>query len=133
MTDIVGLFIMAACGATLYKQGVGIESAEQAAQALAPLAGKYASILFAVGLANASLFSACILPLATAYYICEAMGWEAGLDKTFRDAPQFMGLYTAFLVIGSPLLLLPGAPLLRLISASHVTPLITPPVLPPCL
>jgi Mn2+/Fe2+ NRAMP family transporter len=120
MTDIVGLFIMVACGATLYKQGVGIESAEQAAQALAPLAGKYASILFAVGLANASLFSACILPLATAYYICEAMGWEAGVDKTFRDAPQFMGLYTAFLVIGSLIVMVPGAPLIRIMWASQV-------------
>ena len=120
MTDIVGLFIMVACGATLYKQGVGIESAEQAAQALAPLAGKYASILFAVGLANASLFSACILPLATAYYICEAMGWEAGVDKTLRDAPQFMGLYTAFLVIGSLIVMVPGAPLIRIMWASQV-------------
>src|SRR5438445_11041514 len=120
MTDIVGLFIMVACGATLYKQGVGIESAEQAAQALAPLAGKYASILFAVGLANASLFSACILPLATAYYICEAMGWEAGVDKTLRDAPQFMGLYTAFLVIGSLIVMVPGAPLIRIMWAAQV-------------
>jgi len=120
MTDIVGLFIMVACGATLYTQGVDIESAEQAAQALAPLAGKYASILFAVGLANASLFSACILPLATAYYICEAMGWEAGVDKTLREAPQFMGLYTAFLVIGSLIVMVPGAPLIRIMSASQV-------------
>jgi Mn2+/Fe2+ NRAMP family transporter len=120
MTDIVGLFIMVACGATLYRQGVGIESAEQAAQALAPLAGQYASILFAVGLANASLFSACILPLATAYYICEAMGWEAGVDKTLRDAPQFMGLYTAFLVIGSLIVMVPGAPLIRIMWASQV-------------
>ena len=120
MTDIVGLFIMVACGATLYKQGVGVESAEQAAQALAPLAGQYASILFAVGLANASLFSACILPLATAYYICEAMGWEAGVDKTLRDAPQFMGLYTAFLVIGSLIVMVPGAPLIRIMWASQV-------------
>src|SRR5207253_9024309 len=120
MTDIVGLFIMVACGATLYKQGVGIESAEQAAQALAPLAGKYASILFAVGLANASLFSACILPLATAFYICEAMGWEAGVDKTLREAPQFMGLYTGFIVVGAMIVMIPRVPLIPIMWITQV-------------
>jgi Mn2+/Fe2+ NRAMP family transporter len=120
MTDIVGLCIMVACGATLYTHGVGIESAEQAAQALAPLAGKHASALFALGLANASLFSACILPLATAYYICEAMGWEAGVDKTLREAPQFVGLYTVFLGLGSLIVMVPGAPLIRIMWVSQV-------------
>lgn len=120
MTDIVALFIMVACGATLFKAGIRIESAEQAAMALSPLAGQYASALFAVGLANASLFSACILPLATAYYICEAMGWEAGVDKTLREAPQFVGLYSTLIVIGSLIVLAPGAPLISIMWVSQV-------------
>jgi len=120
MTDIVALFIMVACGATLFKAGIRVESAEQAAMALSPLAGNYASLLFAVGLANASLFSACILPLATAYYICEAMGWEAGVDKTLRDAPQFMGLYSALIVIGALIVMAPGAPLISIMWVSQV-------------
>ncbi len=90
MTDIVAFFIVVACGATPFKARVTIESAEAAAVALAPIAGKYASLLFAIGLANASLFSASILPLAAAYYICEGMGWEAGVNKSFKDAPEFM-------------------------------------------
>ncbi len=120
MTDIVAVFIMVACGATLYRAGQPIDSAEHAAMALAPLAGKYASWLFGLGLANASLFSACILPLATAYYICEAMGWEAGVDKTFREAPQFMGLYTAFIAIGALVVMIPHVPLLAIMWVSQV-------------
>lgn len=120
MTDIVALFIMVACGATLFPAGIRITSAEQAAMALSPLAGQYASWLFALGLANASLFSACILPLAAAYYICEAMGWEAGVDRTLREAPQFMGLYTAFIVIGSLIVLTPAAPLISIMWVSQV-------------
>ena len=120
MTDIVALFIMVACGATLFKAGIRIDSAEQAAMALSPLAGDYASMLFAIGLANASLFSACILPLATAYYICGAMGWEAGVDKTLREAPQFMGLYSALILIGSLIVMIPGAPLISMMWVSQV-------------
>jgi len=120
MTDIVALFIMVACGATLFPAGIRVESAEQAAMALAPLAGRHASALFAIGLANASLFSACILPLATAYYMCEAMGWEAGVDKTWRDAPEFMGLYTAFIVVGAVIVMVPGMPLIPIMWMSQV-------------
>jgi len=112
MTNIIALFIVVACGATLFKAGIIINSAEDAAVSLAPFAGKYASLLFAVGLANASLFSASILPLATAYYICEGMGWEAGVNKTFKDAPQFMWLYTMLIVIGALIVLIPHAPLI---------------------
>ncbi len=120
MTDIVALFIIVACGATLFKFGTRIESAKDAAVALAPIAGKYASVLFAVGLANASLFSASILPLATAYYICEGMGWEAGVNKTFREAPQFMWLYTILIAIGSLIVLFPNAPLIPIMWISQV-------------
>ncbi len=120
MTDIVAFFIIVACGATLFKAGIQIESAKDAAAALAPIAGKYASVLFAIGLANASLFSASILPLATAYYICEGMGWEAGVSKTFKDAPQFMWLYTILIAIGSLIVLIPNAPLIAIMWISQV-------------
>lgn len=120
LTDIVALFIIVACGATLFPAGIKIESAKDAAVALAPLAGKYASILFAIGLANASLFSASILPLATAYYICEGMGWESGVNKTFKEAPQFMWLYTILIAIGSLIVLIPNAPLIAIMWISQV-------------
>jgi Mn2+/Fe2+ NRAMP family transporter len=120
MTDIIALFIIVACGATLYKAGIRIESAKDAAISLAPIAGKYASVLFAVGLANASLFSASILPLATAYYICEGMGWESGVNKTFKDAPQFMWLYTFLIAIGALIVLFPNAPLIPIMWISQV-------------
>lgn len=120
MTDIIALFIIVACGATLYKAGIHIENASDAAVALKPIAGKYASILFAIGLANASLFSASILPLATAYYICEGMGFEAGINKTFKEAPIFMSLYTAFIVIGALIVLFPGIPLIAVMWISQI-------------
>jgi NRAMP (natural resistance-associated macrophage protein)-like metal ion transporter len=120
MTDIVALFIIVACGATLYTAGIKIESAQDAAMALAPIAGKYASILFAIGLANASIFSASILPLATAYYICEGMGWESGVSKDFKDAPQFMWLYTFLIAMGSLIVLIPNAPLISIMWVSQV-------------
>jgi Mn2+/Fe2+ NRAMP family transporter len=120
MTDIVALFIMVACGATLFPAGIRVDSAEQAAMALVPLAGQHASFLFAIGLANASLFSACILPLATAYYMCEAMGWESGVDKSWREAPEFMGLYTAFIAVGALIVLVPGMPLIPIMWISQV-------------
>jgi NRAMP (natural resistance-associated macrophage protein)-like metal ion transporter len=120
MTDVVAFFIIVACGATLFKAGIRIESAKDAAIALGPMAGKYASMLFAIGLANASLFSASILPLATAYYICEAMGWDAGVNKTFKNAPQFMWLYTVFILIGSLIILIPNAPLIPIMLVSQV-------------
>jgi len=120
MTDIVAFFIIVACGATLFPAGIKIDSAKEAAIALAPFAGKYASILFAVGLANASLFSASILPLATAYYICEGMGWESGVNKTFNEAPQFMWLYTILIAAGSLIILIPNAPLIAIMWISQV-------------
>lgn len=120
MTDIIALFIIVACGATLFKTGIRIESAKDAAISLAPIAGKYASVLFAVGLANASLFSASILPLATAYYICEGMGWEAGVNKNFKEAPHFMWLYTILIAIGALIVLFPNAPLIPIMWISQV-------------
>ncbi len=120
MTDFVAFFIIVACGATLFKAGIRIDSADSAAKALAPLAGEHASWLFAIGLANASLFAASILPLATAYYICEGMGWEAGVSKTFKEAPQFMWLYTILIAIGALIVLIPNAPLISIMWISQV-------------
>ena len=120
LTDLVALFIIVACGATLFPAGIRIESAKDAAISLAPIAGKYASILFAVGLANASLFSASILPLATAYYICEGMGWESGVSKSFKEAPQFLWLYTILIAIGALIVLIPNAPLISIMWISQV-------------
>jgi NRAMP (natural resistance-associated macrophage protein)-like metal ion transporter len=117
---VVVFFIMVCCAATLHANGILVKSAEDAAVALAPLAGKYASVLFAIGLANASLFAASILPLSTAYSICEGMGWEAGVSKDFRDAPEFMALYTGLIIAGAGLILIPGAPLIGIMLVSQV-------------
>jgi len=117
---VVVFFIMVACAATLHPTGKEIGNAAEAAAALRPLAGRYASGLFAIGLLNAALFAASILPLSTAYSICEGIGWERGLDRPFRAAPQFYLLYTALIVIGAGIVLLPGAPLLRIMLISQV-------------
>jgi NRAMP (natural resistance-associated macrophage protein)-like metal ion transporter len=119
VTDVVAFFIILACGATIYKAGLHIETAKDAAIALGPLAGKYASALFAFGLFNASLFAASILPLSTAYYVCEAFGWESGIDRRREEAPQFYFLYTALIVLGAGLVLIPGLPLLKLMLLSQ--------------
>jgi Mn2+/Fe2+ NRAMP family transporter len=120
MTDLVAFFIIVSCAATMYASGIRITDAKDAAVALAPLAGKHASILFAIGLANASLFAASILPLATAYYVCEGMGWESGVDKNFKTAPQFMWLYTAIIAVGALIILIPNAPLIPIMLLSQV-------------
>ncbi len=102
ITDLVAFFIIVACAATIYLTGHGeIKQAGDAALALKPLAGKAASLLFAFGLCNASLFSASILPLATAYYVCEGLGVESGIDKRISEAPAFYSLYTGLIVIGA--------------------------------
>jgi Mn2+/Fe2+ NRAMP family transporter len=119
VTDVVAFFIILACGATIYKAGLHINDAKDAAVALGPLAGKYASALFAFGLFNASLFAASILPLSTAYYVCEAFGWESGIDRRRDEAPQFYFLYTALIVLGAGLVLIPGLPLLKLMLLSQ--------------
>jgi NRAMP (natural resistance-associated macrophage protein)-like metal ion transporter len=120
MTDVIAFFIIVACAATMFTHGIRIDDAKDAAMALAPLAGKHASVLFAIGLANASLFAASILPLATAYYVCEGMGWESGIDKNFKTAPQFMWLYTGIIAIGALIILIPNAPLITIMLVSQV-------------
>ncbi len=120
MTNVVAFFIMVTCATTLFPNGIRINEAYEAAKALEPFAGIHAATFFAVSLANASILGAIIVPLATAYYICEAVGWEAGINKTFKQAPQFMWIYTALIVISALLVLIPDAPLVLLMIMSSV-------------
>jgi len=120
MTDVVAWFIIVACGATIFAHHIHVETVQDAALALRPLAGVYASALFALGLINASLFSASVLPLATSHYVCEALGYEAGIDRSIRQAPVFYGLYIGLIVIACAVVLLPRAPLLQILFLSQV-------------
>jgi NRAMP (natural resistance-associated macrophage protein)-like metal ion transporter len=118
---IIVFFIIVCCAATLNVHGLtNITSAKEAAQALVPLAGKWAGGLFAFGLLNASLFAASILPLSTAHVICEGLGFEAGLDRKFKEAPAFYSLYTALIVLGAGIVLIPRAPLWKILLYSQV-------------
>jgi NRAMP (natural resistance-associated macrophage protein)-like metal ion transporter len=120
-TDVVAWFIIVACAATLYTHGMrNIGEASDAADAMKPLAGQYAFILFAAGLFNASLFAACILPLSTAYTVCEGLGLESGLDKGFKEARFFYSFYTLLLALGAAVVLIPNFPLIRVIIGSQV-------------
>jgi Mn2+/Fe2+ NRAMP family transporter len=111
-TDVVAWFIIVACAATLYATGHhDIKNAADAAQALRPLAGDWAYLLFAAGLFNASLFAASILPISTAYAVCEGLGFESGLDKKFHEAPVFYWLYTLLIIAGAGVLLVPHLPI----------------------
>jgi NRAMP (natural resistance-associated macrophage protein)-like metal ion transporter len=121
VTDVIAFFIVVACGATIYHTSHhDITDAAQAAAALVPFAGKFAAILFAVGLVNASLLSAAILPLATSYNICEGLGFESGIDKRFSEAPIFYWLYTLLILGGAAFVLIPHLPLLKFILFSQV-------------
>lgn len=120
ITNVIAFFIIVTCAKTLHPQGIRINEASEAAMALTPFVGQYASTFFAVSLANASILGAIIVPLATAYYICEAMGWEAGINKNFKDAPQFMWIYTAIIVVSALFVLMPGAPLIFIMIFSSL-------------
>jgi NRAMP (natural resistance-associated macrophage protein)-like metal ion transporter len=120
-TDVVAWFIIVACAATLFAAGRHeIHDAADAAQALRPLAGEWAYLLFAGGLFNASIFAASILPISTSYAVCEGLGFESGLDKKFHEAPVFYWLYTLLIVAGAAVLLVPGLPLVRVLVLSQV-------------
>src|SRR6266853_1081853 len=120
-TDVVAWFIIVACAATLYTHGIrSIVDPSDAAQAMKPLAGDYAFILFAAGLFNASLFAASILPLSTAYTVCEGLGFESGLDKSFKEAPFFYWFYTSLIVLGAAVVLIPNFPMIQIAVLSQV-------------
>jgi NRAMP (natural resistance-associated macrophage protein)-like metal ion transporter len=121
VTDVIAFFIVVACAATIHKTGGGeIKDAADAAMALGPFAGRFASLLFAVGLVNASLLSAAILPLATAYNVCEGLGFESGIERRFSEAPIFYWLYTLLIASGAGFVLIPKLPLLKVILLSQV-------------
>ena len=114
ITVIVAFFIIVACASTLHVRGIRIEEAKDAAIALGPLAGKAAAVIFAAGLFVASIFSATILPIATAFYVCEAFGFEAGIDKKWKEAPEFYWLFTIIVFVAVGVILLPSAPLIQI-------------------
>jgi NRAMP (natural resistance-associated macrophage protein)-like metal ion transporter len=120
-TDIVAWFIIVACAATLWKHGMrDITVPSDAAQAMKPLAGDFAYILFAAGLFNASFFAASVLPISTAYSVCEGLGFESGVDKKFGQAPFFYWLYTLLIVAGAAVVLIPNFPLVTMTILSQV-------------
>jgi NRAMP (natural resistance-associated macrophage protein)-like metal ion transporter len=120
MAVVVAAFIIITCAATLYKHGIQVESAADAAKALEPLAGKYAEGLFAFGLLVAGLFSSGILPLSTSYHVCEGMGWPAGLNHRYGEAKQFYVLYAGILAVGAIPILIPGMPLIKVMLISQI-------------
>jgi Mn2+/Fe2+ NRAMP family transporter len=118
---VIVFFIIVCCAATLNAKGLtSINDAGEAAKALVPLAGRWAAGLFAFGLLNASLFAASILPLSTAHVICEGLGFEAGIDHKFKEAPAFYSLYTGLIVVGAGIILIPKAPLFKILVLSQV-------------
>ncbi len=118
--NFVALCIVITCAMTLHPAGVEVNNAGEAAAALAPLMGTWARHLFAFGLFNASMYAACVLPLATAYTICEALGWERGVDNRYSEAPQFYILYIASIILGAFFVLLPGRSFINMIIISQV-------------
>lgn len=120
VVNIVAFFIVIACAATIYPTGVEVNNVVDVSKALAPLAGQYASLLFAFGFLNASLFAASILPLSTAYYVCESLGFEAGVSKGFREAPVFHGLYLGLIILAVAIIMMPQVPLLSILYLSQV-------------
>jgi NRAMP (natural resistance-associated macrophage protein)-like metal ion transporter len=125
-TDVIAYFIIVACAATIFIHNVHaahpivVNDVGDVAVALEPLAGKFAALLFALGLLNAAVFTASILPLSTAYYVCEAFGFERGIDNRFREAPIFYTFYLALIAVGAGAVIVPGAPLLAIIFYSQV-------------
>ncbi|MDP8263529.1 MAG: Nramp family divalent metal transporter [Candidatus Ancaeobacter aquaticus] len=120
VVTVIAFFIIVVCGATLFKSGITIHTAKDAAMALKPLAGEHCMVLFAIGLLVASLFAASILPLATSFFVCEAFGYESGVNKTFSEAPQFYILYSILIIIGGGIILFPNAPLIPIMLISQV-------------
>ncbi len=117
--DLIAFFVVVTTAQTLHPAGVEIASAADAAKALVPLAGHYAEVLFAIGLVGASLLGATVLPLSTAYLVTEAYGWERGMSRSLREAPIFMGLYAAVLLLGALIVIVPGMPLVTLMVSSQ--------------
>jgi Mn2+/Fe2+ NRAMP family transporter len=119
LSDLVALFIIVSTAATLNANGILVNTAEDAARALEPLAGPYARVLFGLGLFGASMLAASVLPLSTAYAVCGAFGWERGVSQSWSEAPIFNGLYTALIAVAAAFVLIPGLPLIQVIVATQ--------------
>ncbi|OED30924.1 Mn transporter [Methanosphaera sp. WGK6] len=119
-TGVVALFILIACAATIHVTGTPVSDVKDVATALIPVAGEYAGFLFGLGFLNASLFSAIILPLSTAYYVCESLGFETGISKDFKEAPVFHGLYAGMIFVCAIIILIPNIPLMEILLFSQV-------------
>jgi Mn2+/Fe2+ NRAMP family transporter len=129
-TGFIAFFIIVATAATLHVGNISIETAKDAALALEPLAGRYAALLFAFGLLGASMLAAFVLPLSTAYAVCEAFGFERGVSKSYKDAPVFFGLYTAMIVFSAAMVMWPGLSLYRvMLTTQVVNGMLLPPIL----
>lgn len=120
VVNIVAFFIVIACAATIHANGIQVNNVVDISEALVPFAGQYASLLFAFGFLNASLFAASILPLSTAYFVCESLGFEAGVSKGFREAPVFHGLYLGLIILAVIIIMIPNVPLLSILYLSQV-------------
>ncbi|MFC2076049.1 Nramp family divalent metal transporter [candidate division KSB1 bacterium] len=129
VVGIVAFFIVMVCAEVLYPNNISIETAKDAALALKPLAGEYCTYLFAFGLLNASLFAASILPLSTAYLVCEGLGWESGIDNTFMEAPLFYILYTLLVFGGALVILIPNIPLIPIMYVSQIINAVVLPII----
>lgn len=138
MTQIIAFFIIVACGATIFAHHLAVDPSDpnafsKIALSLKPLAGQYATLLFAIGLMNASLMAASVLPLTTTYAITEAFGFERGIDKSFREAPAFLTIYTSLIVLGAGIALFPGAPLALITNLPNIVNGLLLPLLLPIL
>jgi Mn2+/Fe2+ NRAMP family transporter len=120
LSGIVAACILIATAATLFPAGIAVDSAEDAALALAPIAGDYAKYLFAIGLLGASLLAAGVLPLATTYMLSESLGFERGVSRSWQEAPVFMGIFTVLIVLGAVVSLIPGLPLIDVLVGVYV-------------
>ena len=119
LTTIIAIFIIVSTAATLHASGIKVDTADDAARALEPLAGPYARVLFGLGLFGASMLAASVLPLSTAYAVCGAFGWERGVSRSWSEAPIFNGLYTALIAVAAAVVLIPGLPLIQVIVATQ--------------
>jgi Mn2+/Fe2+ NRAMP family transporter len=120
IVNVVAFFIVVMCAATIFTNGIQVNNVADVSAALLPLAGQYAGVLFAFGLLNASLFAASILPLSTAYVVSEGLGLEAGVSKSFSEAPVFHGLYVGIIAVSALIIMIPNAPLLSILYVSQV-------------
>jgi Mn2+/Fe2+ NRAMP family transporter len=127
--NLISFFIIISTAATLYMNGIHVDQAADAARALEPFAGRYAQLLFAIGLFGASMLAAGVLPLSTAYSISEALGFEKGVSRSFREAPIFLGIFTSLIVIGALVAMTPGLPLIEALLNMQVVNGILLPVL----